>query len=116
MSAPIPPFGPPSFTPADAAFEQRVRASFARQRVMTTLGASLVTVAPGEIVIALPFKVNFLAPAAGHRFLAYGRVTKPGRTLTVTTGDVVAETDAGPKPVATMLATMMTARGRDIAG
>lgn len=126
---------------------------------MTTIGATLVTVAPGEVVIELPFredltqqhgflhasivtaivdsacgyaaytlmpsdgavltaeyKVNFLAPAAGRRFLAYGRVMKPGRTLTVTTGDVVAETDAGPKPVATMLATMMTASGRDMSG
>ena len=159
MSTPTPPFGPQIFTPADAAFEQRVRASFARQRVMTTIGATLVTVAPGEVVIELPFredltqqhgflhaavitaivdsacgyaaytlmhadaavltaeyKVNFLAPAAGRKFIAYGRVTKPGRTLTVTTGDVVAETEAGPKPVATMLATMMSASGREISG
>lgn len=159
MSAPTPPFGPQTFKTADDAFEQRVRASFARQRVMTTIGATLVSVAPGEVVIELPFredltqqhgflhaaivtaivdsacgyaaytlmpsdaavltveyKVNFLAPAAGHRFLAYGRVTKPGRTLTVTTGDVVAETPAGPRPVATMLATMMTATGREISG
>ncbi|MBF5041723.1 PaaI family thioesterase [Aggregicoccus sp. 17bor-14] len=148
-----------SFTPADADFEQRVRSSFARQRVMATLGAELTTVTPGEVVIALPFredltqqhgylhaaivtaivdsacgyaayslmpadagvltveyKVNFLAPAAGRRFFAYGRVTKPGRTLTVTTGDVIAETDAGPKPVATILATMMTLSGRGVAG
>jgi len=159
MSAATPPFGPQTFTPADAEFEQRVRDSFARQRVMTTIGASLLTVAPGEVVIELPFrtdltqqhgflhaaiitaivdsacgyaayslmpsdaavltaeyKVNFLAPAAGRRFLAYGRVMKPGRTLTVTTGEVVAETEAGLKPVAAMLATMMTATGREIAG
>lgn len=43
---------------------------------------------------------------------AYGRVMKPGRTLTVTTGDVVAETNA----VATMLATMMSAGAREISG
>lgn len=67
-------------------------------------------------MLTVEYKVNFLAPAAGHRFIAYGRVTKPGRTLLVTTGDVVAETGAGPKPVATMLATMMTVRGRDISG
>jgi uncharacterized protein (TIGR00369 family) len=153
------PFPPPAFTPADPAFEQRVRASFARQRVMEFLGAELTSVSPGEVVIELPFredltqqhgylhaaiitaivdsacgyaayslmpvdaavltaeyKVNFLAPAAGRRFVAYGRVTRPGRTLTVVAGDVVAETDTGPKPVATMLATMMTLSGRDIEG
>ena len=151
--------GPQVFTPADPEFEQRVRASFARQRVMQTIGAELTSVSPGEVVIELPFredltqqhgylhaaivtaivdsacgyaafslmpvnaavltaeyKLNFLAPAAGRRFVAHGRVLKPGRTLTVTAGDVLAETDAGAKPIATMLATMMTVSGRDISG
>jgi len=67
-------------------------------------------------VLTVEYKVNFLAPAAGRRLVAHGRVTKPGRTLTVTTGDVFAETDAGPKPVATMLATMMTVSGREVSG
>jgi uncharacterized protein (TIGR00369 family) len=159
MSVVRTPFGPQVFTPADAAFEQRVRASFARQRVMSTIGAELTSVSPGEVVIELPFredltqqhgylhaaivtaivdsacgyaaytlmpadadvltveyKVNFLAPAAGRRFVAYGRVTKAGRTLTVTAGDVVAETEAGPKAVVTMLGTMMTLVGRGGAG
>ena len=159
MSAARIPFGPQTFTPADAAFEQRVRASFARQRVMSTIGAELTSVSSGEVVIELPFredltqqhgylhaamitaivdsacgyaastlmpadaavltaeyKVNFLAPAAGRRFVAYGRVMKPGRTLTVTVGDVIAETEAGPKQVATMLATIMTVGGREISG
>ncbi|NRD61495.1 PaaI family thioesterase [Corallococcus exiguus] len=159
MSAGRPPFGPRVFTPADAAFEQRVRDSFARQRVMDTIGASLISVAPGEVIIELPFredltqqhgylhaaivtaivdsacgyaayslmpvdaavltveyKVNFLAPAAGRKFIAQGRVTKPGRTLTVTTGDVFAETDAGLKPIATMLATMMAVSQRETSG
>ena len=148
-----------TFTPANADFEQRVRASFGLQNVMRTIGAELVTVAPGEVVIALAFrddltqqhgylhaaivtaivdsacgfaayslmppeaavltieyKVNFLAPAEGLRFIAHGRVVKPGRTVTVTTGDVVAETKTGPKPIATMLATMMTVTGRPISG
>ena len=67
-------------------------------------------------ILTVEYKVNLLAPAAGRRFIAYGRVTKPGRTVTVTTGDVVTETDAGTKPVATMLATMMTVSGREISG
>lgn len=44
-----------AFTPSDPAFADRVRLSFGQQRVMTTLGASLVAVAPGEVVVALPF-------------------------------------------------------------
>jgi uncharacterized protein (TIGR00369 family) len=153
------PFASRVFVPADEAFEQRVRASFARQRVMTTIGAELTSVAPGEVVIQLPFredltqqhgylhagivtaivdsacgyaaytlmpadaavltveyKVNFLAPAAGRSFVAYGRVSKAGRTLTVTDGDVIAETAGGPKPIASMMATMMTVSGRGTTG
>jgi acyl-coenzyme A thioesterase PaaI-like protein len=60
--------------------------------------------------------VNFLAPAAGRRFVAHGRVMKPGRTLTVAFGDVVAESEAGQRTIATMLATMMTVSGREISG
>ena len=45
-----------AFTPADPAFEERTRASFARQGAMALLGASLATVAPGRVEIALPFR------------------------------------------------------------
>ncbi len=44
------------FTPRDADYEARVRASFARQRVMATIGATLALVAPGEVEIELPFR------------------------------------------------------------
>ena len=44
-----------SFTPADAAFETRVRASFASQQALTTLAADMGSVAPGEVEIVLPF-------------------------------------------------------------
>lgn len=43
------------FEPQDADFAARVRASFAQQAFMTTLGASLELVRPGEVHIALPF-------------------------------------------------------------
>ena len=42
-------------TPKDPDFAARVRASFAQQGFMTTLGASLELVEPGEVHIALPF-------------------------------------------------------------
>ncbi|HEX8997799.1 MAG TPA: PaaI family thioesterase [Ktedonobacterales bacterium] len=144
------------FEPQDPEYERRVRDSFARQRVMETIGAVLLRVAPGEVDIALPFredltqqhgflhagivativdsacgyaalslmppdtgvltieyKVNLLAPASGARMIARGRVTKAGRTITVSAGDVYAVGEDGKeKLVATMLATIMTIRER----
>ena len=46
------------FDPQDPEYETRVRASFARQRVMATIGAELTRVAPGEVEIALPFRAD----------------------------------------------------------
>lgn len=43
-------------TPADPAFAARVRASFARQPFMATLGGLLTRVDPGEVDIELPFR------------------------------------------------------------
>jgi uncharacterized protein (TIGR00369 family) len=42
--------------PADPAFEQRTRASFAKQGIMGLLGAAMDTVAPGHVQISLPFR------------------------------------------------------------
>jgi uncharacterized protein (TIGR00369 family) len=47
---------PLPFTPRDPDFEARVRASFAAQRVMETLGARLARVAPGEVDVELAFR------------------------------------------------------------
>jgi uncharacterized protein (TIGR00369 family) len=136
--------------------EERVRASFARQGLLATLGAQVVHVAPGEVdvelafderltqqhgylhaaaltaaldsacgyadltlmpeeaaVLSVEFKVNLLAPAAGERFLARGRVVRAGRTLTVCRGDAVAFAGDEERPVATMVATMMALGPRD---
>ena len=43
-------------TPLDAEFESRVRHSFAEQRAMALIGASLGIVAPGEVDVILPFR------------------------------------------------------------
>ncbi len=147
----------PTFQPADPDFERRVHASFARQRAMATLGASLSHVAPGEVDIVLPFredlsqqhgflhagitttivdtacgyaaltlmpagaavltiefKVNLLAPGQGERFVARGRVLKPGRTITVSNGEVFAVRGGAERLVATMTATNMTIREREL--
>ena len=55
-----------SATPRDAEIEDRVRASFARQPLMQTLGAELQAVRPGEVEIALPFRAEH---AQQHGFL-----------------------------------------------
>ena len=59
------------FNPMDPAFEARVQASFAKQGLMRTLGASLVRVAPGMVEIALP-----ASPAVSqqHGFVHAGAV------------------------------------------
>jgi uncharacterized protein (TIGR00369 family) len=62
----------PSLEPSDPAFEARVRASFARQQLLATLGASLERVAPGEVDIRLPFRA---ALAQQHGFLHAGAIT-----------------------------------------
>jgi uncharacterized protein (TIGR00369 family) len=58
--------------PRDPDFDARVRASFARQRFMATLGATLERVAPGEVAIALPFRDDLTQQ---HGFLHAGVVT-----------------------------------------
>jgi uncharacterized protein (TIGR00369 family) len=45
-----------SFQPSDPHYEDRVLASFARQRFMDFLGAQLITVGPGYCEIHLPYK------------------------------------------------------------
>jgi acyl-coenzyme A thioesterase PaaI-like protein len=61
-----------TFAPADPAFESRVRASFARQQMMATLGATLERVAPGEVDVRLPFRP---ALTQQHGFLHAGAMT-----------------------------------------
>ncbi len=42
--------------PADPAWEQRVRASFARQGAMVLLGATIESLAPGVCVVVAPYR------------------------------------------------------------
>jgi uncharacterized protein (TIGR00369 family) len=71
-------------------------------------GYAAYTLAPPETdVLAVEFKINFLAPAQGEGFLACGRVLRPGRTLTVCQADVFSSGAAGRTPIATMLSTLI---------
>jgi acyl-coenzyme A thioesterase PaaI-like protein len=46
----------PRFQPADPGFAARMQASFARQKAMALIGATLARVAPGYAEVALPFR------------------------------------------------------------
>lgn len=45
--------------PQDPAYQVRVRESFSRQRHMATLGATIVSIAPGEVHLAFPYASQF---------------------------------------------------------
>jgi uncharacterized protein (TIGR00369 family) len=60
------------FEPLDPAWESRVRASFARQRMMETIGAVLERVAPGEVDVRLPFREEI---SQHHGFVHAGALT-----------------------------------------
>lgn len=61
----------PTFEPRHPGFEQRTRASFARQAAMRTLGATLASVAPGSVEITLPWSEPLTQQ---HGFLHAGMV------------------------------------------
>jgi len=60
------------FAPKDPNFADRVRASFARQQVMQTLGVEIARLAPGEIELAMSY-----APAytQQHGFMHAGIIS-----------------------------------------
>ena len=47
------------FVPKDPLFAERVRASFARQRAMHTLGVEITRLAAGKIELAMPYEAAF---------------------------------------------------------
>ncbi len=64
-------------------------------------------------VLTIEFKVNLLSPAQGERFLAIGKVKKPGRTITVSEGEVFAVNKGEFKLVASLTATLMAIPNRE---
>src|SRR6185369_5677481 len=60
------------FTPADPAFEERTRASFAMQGMMTTAGAAITSIEPGSVTISFPHSDRFTQQ---HGYLHAGFVT-----------------------------------------
>lgn len=76
--------------------------------------AALSLMPAGAAVLSVEFKINLLAPAAGDRVVARGRVIRAGKTVTVCWGEVTAYDGANERLVATMVATMMTVRDRGL--
>lgn len=62
---------PQRFQPADPGFAERVRASYGRQAAMRTIGAELVAVEPGRVLIELPWAEPLTQQ---HGFLHAGMV------------------------------------------
>lgn len=76
--------------------------------------AALSLMPAGAAVLSVEFKVNLLAPAAGDRLVARGRVIRSGKTITVCWGDVIAYAAGTERTVATLVGTMMTVRDRGL--
>ena len=75
--------------------------------------AALSLMPPGTGVLTTEFKINLLAPAAGDRILARGRVIKAGRTLTLAQTEVFSQTAGQEKLVAFLTATLMAIEGQE---
>lgn len=70
-------------------------------------GYAALTLAPAEAeVLAVEFKINLMVPASAPRFLARGRVLRPGRRLSVCLAEVLAVNGSDQEVIATMLSTI----------
>ena len=57
-------------------------------------------------VLTIEYKINFLAPAEGERFVTRGRVVRAGSRITVCRGDAYAYEGAEERHIATSTTTM----------
>ncbi len=116
-------------SPGEVEIEMPYRADLAQQHgfihggIITTIldsacgYAAFSLSAPDTAMLTVEYKVNFVAPAKGGRFLARGEVVRSGATIAVCKGDVMAYDSGEEKLVATMLTTLMLMPNRpDLAG
>ena len=78
--------------PADPAFEQRTRDSFAKQGIMGLLGASMDEVAPGRVQISLPFRPDL---SQQHGFFHAGVISTVADSAGGYAGFTLFPADAG---------------------
>ena len=69
--------------------------------------SALTLMEAGNTVLTSEYKINFLSPAVGERFVAVGKVIRSGRRTAVVQGDVYAVSGETRKHVAIMLTTLM---------
>lgn len=80
------------FEPQDPGYADRVRASFARQGAMHTLGASLAEIAPGRVVIELAWQQGLTQQ---HGFLHAGIIATALDSACGYAGSTLMPADAG---------------------
>src|SRR5438067_12088131 len=66
----------------------------------------------GSSVLTVEYKLNLLAPASGERLIAEAEVIRPGRTLSITRGEVYAEADCKRTLCAIMQQTLIVLLGK----
>ncbi|MFV0388187.1 MAG: PaaI family thioesterase [Pyrinomonadaceae bacterium] len=71
--------------------------------------AALTLTSENQDVLAVEFKVNFLAPAYGKEFRIIGNVIKAGKTITVSQAETYAASEKGDKLVSQMTGTIFVA-------
>ncbi len=85
-----------------------VHAGYTSMIADTACGYAALTLMPADAaVLTTEFKLNLLAPAKGERFIAVGKVVRPGKKLMVCLGEVFAEEGGKRKQIALMTASMM---------
>jgi uncharacterized protein (TIGR00369 family) len=96
------------FNPAWTQQHGYIHAGIITSIVDSACGFAAYTLMPANTgVLTVEYKVNFLNPAKGEKFIGIGRVIKPGRTLTVCQGEVFAVEKEERMLIAAMQATMM---------
>ncbi len=97
--------------PFDVRFTQQhgfIHAGIITMLCDTACGFAALSLMPADAaVLTTEFKINLLSPAKGERFVAHGRVVRPGKKLMVCLGEVFAEEGGRRKQVALMTASMM---------
>ena len=86
---------------------------FIHAGIITTIidnacGFAAYTLIPANSeVLAVEFKINFISPAVGEKFIANGKVLKSGKIISVCSGEVTAIQNGQEKVVAAMQTTMI---------
>ncbi len=112
-----PPFKLGAFSRAEAGFQRITH----RGEILNTGGDFMPVFSAFHIlgagfnrgVLTTEMKINFLAPAAGDRIIARGKVLKAGRTLSLVQTEIFTVTAGQEKLIAFLTATFMSIENRD---